>query len=124
VSALVLSLEDVGGDASLIDHYARHCRVTVVTEGYRGCSVLIGGERVQLSTRPANETDPTGAGDVFAAAFFVRLHETGDPIIAAKFANVAGSYSVEGMGVSAIPSRAVVEAWLDTNPDFPWLAGR
>ncbi|MGI6207576.1 MAG: PfkB family carbohydrate kinase [Anaerolineae bacterium] len=113
-SALVLSQEDVGTQTDLIDYYAAHCPVTVVTRGYAGCTLYIGGEVHHLGTRGAREVDPTGAGDVFATAFFIRLHETGDPFVAAGFANVAGSMSVEGPGTSAIPSREQVEAWLES----------
>jgi sugar/nucleoside kinase (ribokinase family) len=44
--------------------------------------------------------DPTGAGDVFAAAFFVRLTQTGDPWKAARFANrlATASITLEGVG--------------------------
>jgi sugar/nucleoside kinase (ribokinase family) len=90
----------------------------VVTHGPRGATVYHGGEVRHLPTRPAHEVDPTGAGDVFAAAFLVRLHEillergVEDPWEAAHFANVVASFSVEGIGYSAIPQRAQVEAYL------------
>lgn len=112
-SAIVLSQEDVGERLDLIDYYARYCPVTVVTRGYRGCTLHVGGEVHHLGTRPAREVDPTGAGDVFAAAFFIRLHETGDPAVAARFANVTGSMSVEGPGTSSIPTRRQVDDWLE-----------
>jgi sugar/nucleoside kinase (ribokinase family) len=58
---------------------------------------------------PAVEVDPTGAGDVFAAAFLVRLQETEDPVQAARFANAVASFCVEGPGVAGIPTREQVE---------------
>jgi sugar/nucleoside kinase (ribokinase family) len=58
--------------------------------------------------------DPTGAGDVFATAFLIRLAETGDPGQAARFANVTASFSVEGWGMAAIPTRLQVEDYLST----------
>ncbi len=112
-SAVVLSQEDVGERLDLIDYYARHCPVTVVTRGYRGCTLHAGGDVHHLGARQAREVDPTGAGDVFAAAFFIRLHETGDPMAAARFANVTGSMSVEGRGTSSIPTRRHVDDWLE-----------
>jgi len=78
------------------------------------------GQVRHFPTRPAHEVDPTGAGDVFAAAFLIRLRETAqsptgeDPWEAARFANVVASFSVEGPGVSAIPRREQVEAYLNT----------
>ena len=59
--------------------------------------------------------DPTGAGDVFAATLFTRLHETGDPIEAARYAAYVAAISVEGPGSSVIPSRAEIDAGLATD---------
>ena len=118
VSAIVLSEEDVGPNRDLIDYYADNCPIVAVTYGYRGCVLRLQGERVTMATRPAEEVDPTGAGDVFAAAFFIRLQETRDPIAAARFANVVGSFSVQGVGTAAIPGRDTVEGWLAEHPEY------
>jgi sugar/nucleoside kinase (ribokinase family) len=118
LTALVLSEEDVCGDPSCIERYAAMTRTLVVTRGARGATVYHEGEVRHFPTRPAHEVDPTGAGDVFAAAFLIRLHETAgspsgeDPWEAARFANVVGSFSVEGQGTFAIPRREQVEAYL------------
>jgi sugar/nucleoside kinase (ribokinase family) len=119
LSALVLSDEDICGDPACIERFAAITRTLVVTKGPRGATVYHVGQSHHFPTRPAREVDPTGAGDVFAAAFLIRLHETAgspggeDPWEAARFANVVGSFSVEGPGTSAIPSRAQVEAYLE-----------
>jgi sugar/nucleoside kinase (ribokinase family) len=52
--------------------------------------------------------DPTGAGDVFAAAFLVRYHESGNPLEAAAFAACAASCVVEGVGASTLGDREEV----------------
>jgi sugar/nucleoside kinase (ribokinase family) len=52
--------------------------------------------------------DPTGAGDVFAAAFLVRYQETGNPLEAAAFAACAASCAVEGVGATSLGDRAEV----------------
>jgi sugar/nucleoside kinase (ribokinase family) len=57
---------------------------------------------------PREETDPTGAGDVFAAALLVGYHETGDVAEAAAFAACAASCAVEGVGASSLGDRAEV----------------
>ncbi len=118
LTALVLSDEDVRGDAVFVECYAPLTRTLVLTHGPRGATVYHAGQVRHFPTRPAHEVDPTGAGDVFAAAFLIRLRETaqssgdGDPWEAARFANVVASFSVEGRGVSTIPSREQVEAYL------------
>ena len=57
------------------------------------------------------EVDPTGAGDVFATAFAVRLFETEDLQEASDFASVVAGLSVRSQGVSQIPSRRVVNTF-------------
>lgn len=118
LTALVLSDEDICGDPGCIERFISTTRTLVLTHGRDGCTVYHAGQVRHFPTRPAREVDLTGAGDVFAAAFLIRLHETArqpggeDPWEAARFANVVGSFSVEGPGTSAIPSRKQVEAYL------------
>jgi hypothetical protein len=108
--ALIFSKEDVGSDVGAIHRYAQWAKVMVVTQNWLGCTVYVRGERPRtFPAFHANQVDPTGAGDVFAAAYLIRYRETGDPYTAAHFANCVASFSVEGPGVSAIPTRARVE---------------
>jgi len=112
VSAVVFSLEDVGDDWSLAKSYAQAAPIAVVTLAEEGAVLFQGQDPRRFRTRPAQVVDPTGAGDVFAAAFFLRLYETGDPVVACRFANVMASFSTEGEGWTAIPLRSEVETWL------------
>ncbi len=110
IDALVLSIEDVRGDEALALSYTKHCRLVVVTRGPLGATLYLEGQPHQVSAFPAAERDPTGAGDVFAATLITRLHETGDPLAAAHFAAFVAARSIEGVGVSSLPSRAVIDA--------------
>jgi hypothetical protein len=110
LSALILSIEDIKGDEQLARTYSRHCRIVALTRGALGSTLFIDDVPHQIPAFPAHELDPTGAGDVFAAALLVRLAETGDPIAAAHFAARVAARSVEGQGASAIPLRAEVDA--------------
>ena len=109
---LVVSTEDVNHDVGLAQCYAETVKVVVLTRGLHGADVYFDGQVTHVRPRPAHEIDPTGAGDTFMAAFLIAYGETGDPIKAARFANVAASFSVEGLSYSATPTRAQVDAYL------------
>jgi len=115
VDALVLSEEDLRGDLTPLQEYVRLCKIVVLTTGWQGATVFLDGERHEVPARASHEVDPTGAGDVFAAAFLIRLEETGDPLHATRFANVVASFSVEEVGLGGIPSRNQVDRWLTAN---------
>jgi sugar/nucleoside kinase (ribokinase family) len=110
---VIFSREDVGGDEEYIAHLAARARMVVVTDGWRGATLYWAGQAYHVPPRPTQEVDPTGAGDVFAAAFLIRWAETGDPLAAARFANVVASMSVEAPGMDGIPYRQQVEQWLE-----------
>ncbi|MBI4236563.1 MAG: ribokinase [Chloroflexi bacterium] len=112
LGALFLSQEDFSGDleSSLAD--LGRTPIALVTHGSRGAQLWWQGRWQQVPAYPAREVDPTGAGDVFAAAFLVRLSEVRDPLVAAQFASAAASLKVEGQGLAAVPTRAAVEARL------------
>jgi 1D-myo-inositol 3-kinase len=109
---LVVSTEDVNHDVSLARCYADIVRVVVLTRGLHGCDVYFDGHVTHVRPRPAQQIDPTGAGDTFTAAFLIHYAETRDPIKAARFANVAASFCVEGLSYSATPTRSQVDAYL------------
>ena len=107
--AVIFSTDDVPVPA-LVAEYARMAKLMIVTENRRGCLVYEKGKAPWRSHafRPAREIDPTGAGDVFAAAFATRLRQTGNPRTAADFANAAASFVLEKRGAQAIPTAEAV----------------
>jgi sugar/nucleoside kinase (ribokinase family) len=90
-------------------------RVIVATRGAAGCTVYtpdaLAG--VPVPGLPAEEVDPTGAGDCFDAGFLVRWLEGAPALEAARFANACGALAVtrQGPAEGAMP-RAQVEAFL------------
>lgn len=112
----ILSREDVGGDDEYVADLARQARLLIVTDGWHGAMLYMKDRSYLVAPRPTIEVDPTGAGDVFAASFLLRLAETGDPLVAARFANVVASMSVETIGTENIPYREQVDEWLRRNP--------
>lgn len=107
--ALVLSMEDLGGDWGELERLRRLARLLVLTDGRHGAVVYQDGMTIRVPAFHVKEVDPTGAGDVFAAALFLRLAESGDAEEAARFANSAASFLVEAPGLSRLPSKAMVE---------------
>lgn len=113
IEVLVFSPEDVASDWNAVERLAGAVPIAVVTRASKGCDVYVDTTVQHIPARPVSQAvDPTGAGDVFAAAFFIRYRETDDPYIAARFANCAASFSIEGRGLNAIPTRATIEAWM------------
>ena len=110
--AVVISREDVNSDDELIEHMAHQTRILAVTEADDGCVLHWHGDRRRFRAPEVHEVDATGAGDVFAAAFFVRLHKTRDPWEAARFATLIASHSVTRVGLAGIPTSQEVEECL------------
>ncbi len=116
VDVLIFSIEDVQGNQEHLRALVEAVPLAVVTLAEKGCDVYQHGRATHFPARPVPRVvDPTGAGDVFAAAFLVRYQETGDLAEAARFANVVASFSVEGLATSAIPTRDQVETWRREN---------
>jgi len=113
LSALVLSIEDIGGDAGAAQRASARVPIVVLTRGADGGTLYVQGRASHVPAYPAREVDSTGAGDVFAAAFFVRLGETSDPEASARFASCAAALSVEGIGTAAIPDRDQIQLRLE-----------
>jgi hypothetical protein len=109
---VIISENDVA-DRSVIREWANRARMLVVTLGERGCDVYRqgGGEPFHSAGfKSTQEVDPTGAGDVFAAAFLWHLHQQhGDWKTAAEWANCVASFAVEKRGVTGVPKLADVQ---------------
>lgn len=111
VDAAILSIDDVA-DIQIIDEWKDITPVLIVTKARDGAELHMNGEWHHIDAFPTTEVDPTGAGDVFAAAYLIRLSETSDPLESARFASCAASFCVEDEGVRGIPTRAQVEGRL------------
>jgi sugar/nucleoside kinase (ribokinase family) len=107
--AVVMSVEDINRDLELVESMAHQTRVLCLTEGELGSVLHWNGDRRRFRAPVVNETDATGAGDIFAAAFFTRLHSTRDPWEAARFATNLAAYSVTRAGINGIPTQKEIE---------------
>ena len=103
------SEEDAPDAEGLARYVANSGANVVLTRGYRGATVFTGAEERRLEALLADSVDPTGAGDCFAAAFMVRLAETGCLDEACAFALAAGALAVGAVGLAGVPTREQIE---------------
>lgn len=110
--ALILSRDDVQPQARVaFGQWSQIAPLVVETDGAEGAYLWQSGQQSELFVGyPAKEVDPTGAGDVFAAAFLCELHATGDAARAVDFANRVAACSVEAPGGEGIPTREMLAA--------------
>jgi len=107
VHVLFLSEFDLPRGAAARD-FLQFVPIVVLTRGWEGVTLFTHDAARDIPSLPRQEVDPTGAGDVFAAAFLVRYHEVGDPEDACAFAACAASCAVEGIGASTLGDRTEV----------------
>jgi sugar/nucleoside kinase (ribokinase family) len=105
VHVLFLSQHDLPDADARARELLAHVPMVALTRGWRGLTLLTRQGVHDVPSLPRPEVDPTGAGDVFAAAFLVRYHETGDPLEAAAFGACAASCAVEGVGTATLGDR-------------------
>ncbi len=93
---------------AILTRWSMQVPLLVATDGRHGATLFQHGVTERFPAYPAAEVDPTGAGDVFAAAFLVHLHRHGDPRQAVDFANCVASLSIERVGIEGIPMMEMV----------------
>ena len=102
-SAVVVSLEDLGGSWEQAWTFASLTPLLVVTQAADGGTLFIKGEPLPFPARDVADVDTVGAGDIFAAAFFVALTENAPPLAAVGFAACLAAHSVTRRGLAGIP---------------------
>jgi sugar/nucleoside kinase (ribokinase family) len=107
--AVVFSIEDVSRDLEFVEDLAHHTRILCLTESAAGAVLHWNGDRRHFRPPAMAEVDSTGAGDIFAAGFFIRLYKTRDPWEAARFANQLAARSVTRVGLNSIPTKPEIE---------------
>jgi sugar/nucleoside kinase (ribokinase family) len=112
VGAAVISVDDVDNDEGRIEEMAASCRVLAVTEADLGSRLFWNGDVRRFRPPNLHEVDATGAGDIYAAAFFTRLYTTRDPWEAARFATHLAAFSVARTGLDSIPTQEEIQECL------------
>jgi sugar/nucleoside kinase (ribokinase family) len=113
-SVLIVSHHDL--TPAEAESYAAKVPTLAITLGSKGSRLHSQGAWLDIPSFPVDTVDPTGAGDVYAAALLVRLQEGAEPFDAARFASCAASFVVQAVGTAGIPTRAQVEERLRAWP--------
>jgi sugar/nucleoside kinase (ribokinase family) len=113
-SAVVVSEHERATCAPLLAAAAATGAVLAITAGADATSVQEpGGQVVQVKAPAvAAPREDLGAGDVFAAAFFIALRDGHSPAHAASHGNAAAAIRIGGIGADAIGDRHAIEARL------------
>jgi sugar/nucleoside kinase (ribokinase family) len=109
-TAMVVSLEDLGGDVEAIEAFALRCPIVAVTAGERGAYIASAGQTRLLPAPASMVVDLTGAGDVFAATFFAALATGTDAWEAGRRANILAAHSIRRPGLQGVPTAQECEA--------------
>jgi len=116
LDVLILSHDDLlpfaagnraGADA-ILSHWSLQVPLLIATDGRHGATLFQHGATESFPAYPAREIDPTGAGDVFAAAFLSHLYQHRNAREAVNFANCVASFSIEKEGIQGIPTMEMV----------------
>lgn len=109
MQATVISVEDVAHDETRIQRLHQQTPILAVTEGENGARVYWNNDVRYFPAPSVTVVDPTGAGDIFAAIFFARLHTTRNAWLAGEQAVRLASLSVTRRGVAGMPTPAEVQ---------------
>jgi sugar/nucleoside kinase (ribokinase family) len=98
-NAAVFSRQDVLADSAGLGQLGRICQVTGITNGPDGSDIVWGLDAEHLQAPASRLVDDTGAGDIFAARFFIDLASGSAPLEAGRAATQLASASVEHSGL-------------------------
>lgn len=101
MSAVVFSEHDHPDSDALALQIARDVPVVALTRGSRGATLYVDGSPHAIAAAPANEVDPTGAGDVFGAILAIELGAGRPPLDAANAAALVAAQAVSRKNVFA-----------------------
>jgi 1D-myo-inositol 3-kinase len=114
--AVVVSEHERSSCAALLERARSAGAIVAVTDGGAPMTLELAGGRALTLEVPEIDTavDDLGAGDVFAAAFFVAMAIDGHSAVdAAAFATAAAAVRMQGLGPGAVGDRAAIEARLE-----------
>lgn len=84
-------------------------KIVALTLGEQGCLIATPEARRVVPGIRVEAVDASGAGDTFGGAFLAEYVKTGDPFVAAQYANAAAALQTRGHGaVAPMPTRTEV----------------
>jgi sugar/nucleoside kinase (ribokinase family) len=117
---VILSEDDMRGFEDALPFMVAAAKVLVVTKAARGADIYSENGKNNYPSFPIIEQDATGAGDVFAAAFFIKYAATKDVKIAASYAHVAASFVVEGVGQENVAALSMIDERYEMYQQMFW----
>jgi sugar/nucleoside kinase (ribokinase family) len=93
-----------------VSQWQDQVRLVVLTRGRAGYTIWSADGSTSYAGLLVFEVDPTGAGDVFAAAFVYRYARGASAEESGRFAHAAASLAVQAEGIEGIGDRAAIEA--------------
>lgn len=92
-------------------------RIIVLKDGSRGTRVYSKDEAFSIGTFPAEEVDPTGAGDCFDGTFLAMLCQGSSLEDATRYGNAAGALGVTKRGpMEGNSNKEKVESFMQDSP--------
>ncbi len=105
----VVSIDDVQMDEDFISLMSHEIPILAVTENKKGARIYWNNDARFITAPEVKFIDDTGAGDIFAAAFFYRYFQTKDPWEAGRFAVLLASWSVTRRQLDSIPMQVEID---------------
>ena len=110
LNALVFSRDDLPSAEGLAKKWSESGPVVAVTAAGNGATVFANGRVESVPAYSVVARNELGAGDVFAAVFFVCLAGRSDPIAAARAANAAAAIVVSHDDPSDLATPRLIES--------------
>jgi sugar/nucleoside kinase (ribokinase family) len=115
VNILVFSEEDIVEGQDLEEAFARTVEHLIVTRAERGGTHYHRGRASSYDTPQVEVVNPTGAGDIYAAALLASLHASPDDMeTAIRVAARLGALSVTRVGMDSAPTTDEVRQALES----------
>ena len=101
---VIMSNDDIARLPEFLPQVLNIVPMVVVTENVDGVHIYLDNKVHHFPSFRTDSVDPTGAGDIFATAFLCSYTQRKSIQQAASFAHSAASLSIEGVGISSIPT--------------------